>query len=271
MCQLNLYLVPKSVPEEEVINSIEKHVKGIAESKYIIDALANSYNFYCGYGCDCHSYVSRLQDEEAGSFDEFKAKKKDEDIKKLARMKSLKESEDYQQRIDKFNYEKDAVWARVESFTSPIEAYRDEQIEMLTSLNLQEKEELEQLYLIAAKEKEMFDEVESIKEYQAAYKVYQDYMKANADLRESARYDIEENEKLVAEYDFGDYYEEFKNLRNIFAEVLKIADEICLYPFWMDEGPMEIKGERQVDIEDLKIDDLVFLPYKNLLKINRGR
>lgn len=178
MCQLNLYIVPKGVPKEEVISIFEKHnLYIIQNSHYNLNNLARNNEFYfTGSGCDCSSIISKLREENDSNFNSYKIRKKNEDIEKLNRMKRLKTSKGYKTKV-------------------------------------------------------------------------------------------KSDEKIVNEYEAINFDQQFSDLKNIFTDVLKFAKEIYIYPFWQDGELLEIKGERQVTIENLNIEDLIFLPYKNLLQI----
>lgn len=96
--------------------------------------------------------------------------------------------------------------------------------------------------ILYPKVNEMYKTLENNKEYQNALKEYQNYLIKNTDLNYSIYYDIKEKEKTVYEYDFSDFYEQFSNLKDAFIDVLKLAKEIYIYPFWQDEDLLEIKG-----------------------------
>lgn len=133
---------------------------------------------------------------------------------------------------------------------------------------MKQEEQIKMIHeILYPKVNEMYKTLENNKEYQNALKEYQNYLIKNTDLNYSIYYDIKEKEKTVYEYDFSDFYEQFSNLKDAFIDVLKLAKEIYIYPFWQDEDLLEIKDERQVMIENLNIEDLIFLPYKNLLQI----
>jgi hypothetical protein len=96
-----------------------------------------------------------------------------------------------------------------------------------------------------------------------------DYEK-NSDLEDSIYYDIAVNERIISEYDFSDYNEKYIKLKNIYGELLNLVAEICIYPFWQDGKADVINERRQVEFELLRIEDLVFLPYRNLLTIRKA-
>jgi len=271
MCQLNLYMVSNMVPIDEIINIFEKYNLDIGvENYYKLDELSGRCEFYStSYHCDCKSIISRLQKENVSSFDAYKIKKKNEDIEKLKRIKTLKGTKDYEARVKEFTNKQDKLLEIINSFSQNIFDYEEKETERIFALNLQDEERnkmfQETLY---PKINEMHKELENNEEYQNASKDLQDYLTKNQDLADSTYYNIAEAERKIAEYDFSDFLEEFSNLKNAYREVLNFVDEICIYPFWQDGEALEIKDEKQVIIQNLNIDDLVFLPYRNLLKIS---
>lgn len=270
MCQLNLYMVPKSVSKEEIINIFEKYNLYISgNSYYKLDEFVESYEIYAANcGCDCRSIISSLQDVNVSNFDEYKIKKKNEDTEKLNKMKNLKDSKDYETKVKEFENNRNKLWEIVDNFSKHIRDYEIQEKEKIFALNLKEDEECKMMdEILYPKLNEMHEVIYKSKEYNNALEEYQDYITKNADLNESTYYDIEENEKTINEYDFSDLHDQFSDLKNIFTEILKLTKEIYIYPFWQDDEPLEIKDKRQIVIENFSIEDLVFLPYRNLLQI----
>jgi len=264
-------MVPENVQAEKIIGIFEKHNLSISvESHYKLDDLADSYEIYStNCHCDCDSIISRLQEKNVSSFDEYKIKKKEEDIKKLNRMKNLKSDKDYEIRVKEFENERDKLFEVLNNFSKYISDYETEETENILALNLKEEEQTKMFYeILYPKRNEMYKELDNNKEYQNAIKKYHDFLSENSDLFESTYYNIEDFEKTITEYDFNDFIYQFSNLKNIYSEILELTDEICIYPFWQDAESLEIKDKRQVDIQNLNIDELVFLPYRNLLKIS---
>lgn len=270
MCQLNLYLVPKNVPEDNIINIFEKHDLYISkEIYYKFNEPLENYEFYsANLGCDCSSIISRLEEEDFSSFEDYKIRKKAEDINKLNKVKKLRASQGYKTKVRAFEKQRDKLWEVLDNFSEHIADYEAEERERIFALNIQEEEKSRMLHeILYPKLTEMYRTLESNKEYQNVYKEYRGYIAENADLQESIYYDIEEKEKNIAEYDFSDLHNQFSDLKNTYIEVLKLTNEIGVYPFWQDGEPLEIKGKRQVMIQNLTIEDLIFLPYRNLLQI----
>lgn len=270
MCQLNLYIVPKNIPTQKVMSIFEKNNSDVIVSEhYKLDELVDKYEFYCTSGhCDCNSIISRLQEEDFSSFEEYKVKKKQEDIEKLNRIKDLKATEDYEVRVKKFEEESGRLLKALEDYIKYINEYQIRESERISSLNLQEEEKTKifnEVYF--AKIKELNNELEENEEYQNAMKKYQDFLSENSDLFESIYFNAEDFEERIVSYDCRDFGEEFSTLKNICTEILEISDELCIYPFWQNEEPLDFKELNKVCIESLCIEDLIFLPYKNLLKI----
>lgn len=272
MCQLNLYIIPKTVPVGEAIKIFKKSGLNISlETSYEIDALTEDYNLYSTNGhCNCNSVISNLQDDDSTSFNEYKIKRKREDIEKLNRMKVLKSTDDYDERLKKYVIERDRLWGIADDFRAYIHDFETEEFQKIQDLNLPGSEQVKMFdEVLVPKLKEMQNELEKNEEYQKAFNVYKDFSRQNSNLEESIYYDVEKYEEIVANYNFDNFYNEYSSLKNAFEEVLKLGEDVCVYPFWQDGEPMEIKDRRIVNIDSLDIDNLVFLSYRTLLVVKK--
>lgn len=280
MCQLNLYIVPNNIPTKEIISTFKKYNLNInVEDYYKLDNLAEKYEFYSTSDfCDCGSIISRLQKEDVSSFDQYRIKKKDDDIKKLNKIKKLKTTNDYKNYVRKyteFKSKMDRLSEVVDRFIKPLADYETEERKKIFSLNLKDEEKSRMiLEILNPKLEKMYDKLDNNKDYQNALKDYDDFensfmdfISKNKDLDESMDCNITDFEKEIDEYDFSEFFYEFNNLKDAYKGILQLVDEIYVYPFWQDGEPLKIKDRKQVEIKSLDIDDLVFLPYRNLLKI----
>jgi len=190
-------------------------------------------------------------------------------MQKLSKIKTLKGDKDYNIKVKEYENERDRLWNVVEEFSKYIHDYENKETKKILALNLKKKETMKLHEELSSKLGDMLQELDENKDYQKALKEYNQFVNENSDLGDSTYYNIEEHEKKINEYDFNDFYDEYNNLKNIYMEVLKLEEEICIYPFWQDEEAIDIESRRQVTIENLDIDDLLFLPYNNLLIIKR--
>lgn len=284
MCQLNLYIVPSNIPEEEIIKIFEKYKLNISvESDYNLNELEEKFKFYSNsYHCDCDSIISRLQKEDASSFENYKIKKKNDDIEKLNKMKMLKptdELKNYKRKYRKLSNQIDRLIEVLDRFREPIVDYEIKEREKIYALNLQDEEKSKMIEeILNPKLEEMNKKLENKVEYQNVLKDFNDnenklvdFVSKNKDLNDTMIYNIADFEKRIAEHDFSDFICQFKNLKNLYKDLLKLSDKIYIYPFWQNDEAIEVKGVRQVDINNLDIEDLVFLPYNNLLKIESAK
>jgi hypothetical protein len=219
MCQLNIYMVPKTVPPEEVINLFEKSGLNVGlETYYKIEALTEDFNLYSTKGhCDCNSVISKLQDEGCNSFEEYKIKKKREDVEKLNKMKTLKSMEDYKARLIDYTTERDRLWEIVNNFKTYLQEFETGEYKRIKKLNIPESEKVKMIHKILCSKQE---ELEKNEDYQKAFKTYRDFSKKNSDLEESIYYDIDKYEEIVAGYSFDDFYSEYNNIKSAFTEIL---------------------------------------------------
>jgi hypothetical protein len=261
-------MVPKAVPPEEVINIFKKFgLNVVSETYYKIDNLIEEFNLYSTKAhCDCGSIISKLQDERCNSFDEYKLKKKGEDLEKLNNMKTLKDRYDYETTLNDYMNERNRLWNIVNSFKPYIQKFQMEEYERIKKLNI---EKAEKVKMIDEMLRSKHGDSEKNQEYQKASKTYRDFLKGNSDLEESIDYDIEKNESVIADYKFEDFYEEYNDIKSAFTEILKLTKEICVYPFYQDNEKMVIVERRQVRIDSLEIDNLTFLPYRSLLVVSK--
>lgn len=278
MCQLNLYMVPKNVPSEDVINIFGKYDLDMIEvtDHYKVADMKENYKFYSTMNhCDCRSKISNLQNENIQSFDVYKIKNKSENVKKLEYMKILKANENYEEIVTEFEERRDFLLSKVENLSKHIGDYEIQELEKAQELSLTEEElrlteeELRNRLndVVYPRTSELWRELENTIEYQDASKEFQDFMKKNGEIGDSRYINIEEFENQINEYDFIDFFEEFTTLKDIFNEILQISTEICIYPFWQGGEVLEVNNKREVSYANLIIDDLVFLAYNNFLKI----
>lgn len=270
MCQLNLYMVSKNISTKEVVSIFNKNGWYISkESYYKINELEEKYEFYSEGYCDCKSIISTLKDETVSTFDEYKIKKKNADVEKLSRMRKIKGMKDYKVRVKELENKRDKLFKIIENFFMEIEDYESKEGDKIRNLNLSDEENKIYRERLHVKLDDMFKRVEETKEFQDASGNYHNFINQNRDLNDSIYYDIDEHEKIINEYDFSDFYDEYNSLKDTYSEILEYSEEVCIYPFWQDGKTIEIKNRRQVKFSNLDINDLIFLPYRTMLTINR--
>ena len=60
---------------------------------------------------------------------------------------------------------------------------------------------------------------------------------------------------------------EFKNLKTFVDEILKVADEVKLFSFWQSANVPKVEGEKYVFQDELKIEDIIYMKYNELITI----
>lgn len=102
-------------------------------------------------------------------------------------------------------------------------------------------------------------------------KEYMKFLKDNNLMNLSDYYynNINERKNIIENTDYTDIHIEYNEYKKIFIEMLELVDEISIYPFWQNINKLKVKGIKEVYINDLKIEDLVFHPYHHLLTIKK--
>lgn len=243
MCQLNLYIVPKSVNKERVLNLMKDYFyydkpECVTEENILVDVQDNN-NVYvsAGMGCNCGTVQGSFQQENSTKpWQELKSEKIEAEREKFLKFKALLESEDY---VEKRN-----------DFTQKLEELGEKR----NNAKGQEADDL-------------------LKEMQ---KMFQDDM-----FMVSMRYerrktengkeivfhtideDLENLEKIVC----GTTETEFKNLKAFVDEILEDSGEVKLFSYWQDGEMPTIEKENYVFQSDFKIEDIIYLKYNELLTI----
>ena len=108
MCQLNLYLIPKSIEDSKVKKLFKKVLHTNAELytwQTMNEETAKTYGDFNPYACishcDCGSLISLLQDREnKDSWESVKAEKTREKLERLNAIKCAMEQADYKIKFD---------------------------------------------------------------------------------------------------------------------------------------------------------------------------
>lgn len=78
------------------------------------------------------------------------------------------------------------------------------------------------------------------------------------------------NSQKHAQFNNFDQQEaEYNNLLNFLDDILKQTDKVLLYSFWQSDEPIVINQIKTISRKDLKIDDIAFLNYNDILIINK--
>ncbi len=243
MCQLNLYIVPKSVSKDKVLKLMQKYFvydkpECVNDDNLLVEVQAENNIFVsAGMGCNCGTVQSSFQEEEAKlPWTEFKSFKIQEEKERISKIKALIGREDY------LEYKAD-FYKKVEEFGKYV-AQGDSASD------------------------------EKVKEYQK-------FIKDNEILLHAMRFELHdtangkeivlfnENEDMQGneERELERTETEFDSLKGFVDEILKDADELKLLSFWQDEYSPKLQSEEYVFQDEFKIEDIIYLKYNQLLTI----
>ena len=244
MCQLNLYIVKKGTNKDEMIKLLKKYFifEGAerVDDEVLLEEVKDDYDVYVSapMGCNCGTVQSMFQDAEVQtSWQEFKSGLISKELKRLEILKEFFESPDYEDKVKRID---------------------EKSKELIKKRENAKGRELEQI---------MKETQEFIKENSLVYEC----MKYNKHIDENGnevvfhtiQEDIDNVEKNVA----CNADAEFEVLKNFVDDVLKITDEIKLFSYWQDGDLPVVEKEDYAFQDELKIENIVFMPYKTLLTI----
>ena len=243
MCQLNLYIVPKSVNKENVLNLMRDYFyferpQCVTEENILIE-VQDEHEIYvsAGMGCNCGTVQSIFKEEDAmKSWSELKQEKINEKREHLLKIKKFLEREDYLEI-------KTEIRNRLDEFEKIRETANGEDVEDTLY-------EMQRIF----QEGVYFDSMRYEK-----HKMEDGTEVSFKNIDE----DLENVERSVSE----NVETEFKNLKTFVDEILKETDEVKLFSFWQSANVPKIEGEKYVFQDELKIEDIIYMKYNELITI----
>ena len=288
MCKLNVYMVDKFVPGIDVKEIFNHHHHKAFENindEIEITKYDNFYNYYEASAgrCDCGSLVGILSDyaDKFDSYLEYLTSIGKENLVELYKIKEILLSEDYDKKLGSVLSTRDKMFSKLELFTKDLKELEAKHSEML----LNQKPNLQDQILIKQIEREISDiknKLENNEEYKMLKLSYEDFIERNGLLIASRNYTLEnkqdwwqvniDNKINMLEHESRMHINaEFNHLKFILKDVFKLTDEIKLFSFWQD-GDTDydnLEEVKTVSLNDLKIDDLVFLNFKQVITITK--
>lgn len=251
MCQLNLYIVKNKVNESNMIDNLELALgcgkaERVVDDDLISDLMENFENYDCytcaSMGCNCGTVQCSLADHKNyKSYNEYFEAQKKEEKEMLIKIKDLLESPDYKEKLASYN----------EEYEKLLNDYKQLQGEIRFE-ELQNSEQLKNLQKF-------------IKENEFYFKSTLYTLEKSDDGLNNNIYDAIERLDTSPDIIQNDY----NDLLKLIDWTLDISDEIILYSFWQDNSPLIIKNTKTVSRKDLKIEDVVFLSYHDVLRITK--
>ena len=295
MCQLNLVFVKnfknKKVLENNGYNYFGEDFK--------------SFFPYIKGPCNCDSFVGSMSEYTGNSYLKMIENLNATELERLNKIKDFMNKSDYKKLKEEYVADRETLSNALEKFFEPVSNYEMEQINLLENKykgNALEKQ-MELLYKNLDKK---FQEIENSSEYQSAQRKLNDFIERNELMEESTLYYLtkedEENDNKFEEILDNDFFEDIANLddsiesidipedslvidtviqrlenkypndynvfleyKQLFENLLENEDLILFCCIW--DKPENMSIEKEVNIKDIKIEDLASLEYNRVLKI----
>lgn len=246
MCQLNLYIIPKCVDIQKVLDIMKEHLDynkpECVNDDNFLPELQNNYNIFISAGmrCNCNTIQGFYQDHQNITWSELKKELINKEQTKLLEIKQVLQRPDYKEYKNQFNNKSNEYSAQMQS------AKGEEYNNALENLQ------------------KLFSEHSALLTASTFYERYTDDTKSTLDFTaiDNAIANVEKKTIVTQET-------EYVELKNFIDEILKHTNEIKLYSFWQDSEPLYIKNEKQLYQDELKIDNIIYLNYNELLTIEK--
>lgn len=301
MCQFNLVFV-KDIKNKKLLEN--------AEYRYYGNDINGFSPYIKGY-CNCNSFVGSMHDYDGNSFLEMIQTSTQEELQKLNKIKDFMMQINYKELKQNYIQVRDSLSNVVEQFYDSLSYYETEQLEMLekkyTGKELQkhteifykkldnkfkEIEDSQEFKLAQQKLNEFISENKLMEESTLYYLTKEDEEKENQlDIDEEILLpdeiiensddltkiiDITDEESLVIdtvikkiENKYENNYKEFLEYKQLFELLLKNEEYILFSCVWDEPGKMSL--EKDVDIENIQIENLASLDFNKMLKICNKR
>lgn len=248
MCQLNIYMLKNNVNDEDVSKCFEygKYCQNISIQ---IDKLSEGYKSYCNnfFMCDCNSILCKLKDKKGlyDSYEDYFEKTKAEQLNQLYEIRDFLLLPNSKETLEKFKNECELVFQK--TLNEPLKNNGNQTFEVGPKMN-----------------------------------EYQEFLAKNKFLWNANLYCLEKNSDSIypiciddaidkaKNASMQDITKEFDSLVKQIENMLKLSDDVKIFAYWQDGEPLHhIKEEKTVSFHELKIEDVVFLDYKQILTITK--
>ena len=294
MCQFNLVFVNNSRNKETLENN---------EYNYFGYNLKNFFAYVKGF-CNCESFVGSMSEYTGNSYLEMIEDLNNTELEKLNKIKNFMNKPDYKKQKEKYISTKESLYNALEKFFEPLSNYETEQINILKS-KYKGKSLEKQMELFYKDLDKKLREIEKSSEYKSVQKKLNEFIEQNKLMEESTLYyltnedknndkKLEEvlNNELIQDLDtsieyidipedswlidnviqklknrYQNDYNVFLEYKQLFKNLLENEEYILFCCIWNKPKKMSIKKE--VNIKDIKIEDLACLEYNEILKICR--
>ena len=294
MCQLNLVFV-KNSKNKKILKNNDYNYFGEDFKKF---------SPYIKGICNCGSFVGSMSEYDGTNYLKMIEEINKTEIDKLNKIKDIMNKTNYKELKEKYIIERETLSNALEKFYEPMSNYEMEQIKILETKykgkTLEKQTEL--LYKDLDKKSE---EIENSSEYKSAESKLNRFIEKNQLMEDSTLYyltkededndnkfegisdddllnDLDDSieyidvpeESLVIdaviqrlENRYQNDYNVFLEYKQLFENLLENEEYILFCCIW--DEPKKMSIEKEVNIKDIKIEDLASLEYNQILKINK--
>ncbi len=244
MCQLNLYIVPKTVKKEKVLELMKEYFyydkpECVTEENLLYEVQdENDVYVSAGMGCNCGTVQGSFQEEDKTmSWQTLKESKIQAEKERIAKIKELIEQEDFLER-------KNAFYQKLEKLN-------------IAQNGLSEKD----------REEMILETQKLIKEEGLILETMRFELRTVENGQEIVIFDASKVPEDIERSVCGNVEQEFKNLKAFVDEILKETEEVKLLSFWQDGDLPKVEIEEYVFQDEFKIEDVIYMKYNELLTI----
>lgn len=293
MCQLNLVFVKNSTNKEILKNNGYECFRENFQT----------FSSYVKGFCNCGSFVGSMSEYAGNSYLEMMNELNSSELERLNKIKTFMSKPDYKDLKRKYMADKDKLSNTLEKFINPLFNYEMEQLELLqTKYKGQELEK--QMELLYKNLDKKLKKVEHSSEYKSAEIKLNDFTEKNQLMEESLLYyltqededndrknmkvldnnllkDLDDSESINnfeeslvidnvikrVQNEYENDYSVFLEYKQLFEKLLENEEYILFCCIW--DKPKKISIEKEVNIGNLKIEDLASLEYNQILKVCR--
>lgn len=297
MCQLNLVFVK---------NSKNKKILENNEYNYFGEDFKSFSPYVKGF-CNCGSFVGSMSEYNGNSYFEMIENLNNAELERLTKIKDFMSKPNYKKLKEEYVADRETLSNALEKFFEPVSNYEMEQINLLET-QYKGKALEKQMELLYKDLDTKFQEIENSTEYQSAQRKLNEFIEKNQLMYESTLYYLtkedEENDNKSQEFLNDDLFEDIDDLndaieyvdipeesfvidtviqklerrylndynvfleyKQLFEELLENEEYILFCCIWDEPENMSI--EKEVNIKDIKIEDLASLEYNQVLKIHK--
>jgi len=257
MCRHNLIMVNEKAQESVLLEeyySIEN-----SDTPYYKDFRTYSKGY-----CNCDSFVGKFSERTESDFESAIEQIRKEKISLLYQIKELKLQKDYKEKLEQYD---DIMNKYINLLRNNYMNQLDEEIPPETPLNISEENE---------KNRKVRDELKAYLDKNDLYRESSSYYltKEEQDIKlKELNFDmpsrvIDEVVLNEEKEDYHSYKEEYESYVQLFTKLLEVGTDFVFSTVW--NGPENLKIKKSVKINDLKIEDLIFLDIDEMLVIAKA-